>query len=225
MKKILMLWTALTVMTVADAQSLKSSGRSAQEIVPQGWEINEATGDINKDGITDLMVIATPNFRENIQVRESDGYEYNYNQPVLAVYWGTADGQYKLYKKYAEIIPHQTDEFVFWDVSLSISEKGVITIGTSTFASAGSWSNNSDTFVFRWQQGDFYLIGYETQSMARNTGEDETISYNFLTHKKQVVTSNAFDENIPKRKKWTKIPAKPLKRLGSFHLEEYSFEE
>lgn len=217
MKKTVMLFVALAVSVAAAAQSLKTFGQSAKEIVPKGWHLQEATGDLNKDGIPDLIVIATPNFRENIQVRESDGYEYDYNQPILAIYWGIGGEQYRLYKQYDEIIPHQADEYVSWEVSLAIN-KGTFTIGTSAFASAGSWSNDSERFVFRWQQDDFFLIGYEMETLARNTGEDETHSYNYLTHKKQMVTFNAFDESIPKREKWSKIPAKPLKRLGSFQL-------
>ena len=230
MKKTIILLAVSALVTVADAQSLQSSGRSAKEIVPQGWSVQEESGDLNKDGIADLVIIATPHFRENIQVREGDGYEYDYNQPIMAIYWGTASGQYNLYKQYAEIIPHRTDEFVSWEIGLSISAKGAITISakgaitisTSTFASAGSWNNESEKYVFRWQQGDFFIIGYESESMARNTGEAETNSYNYLTHKKQVVTFNVFDENIPKREKWSKIPVKPLERLGSFRLEEFS---
>ena len=87
MKKTIMLLAVSALVTVADAQSLQSSGRSSKEIVPQGWGVQEEAGDLNKDGIADLVIIATPNFRENIQVREGDGYEYDYNQPILAIYW------------------------------------------------------------------------------------------------------------------------------------------
>ena len=61
-----------------NAQALKQQGKSAEQIVPKGWEHKEAAGDLNKDGIKDLVVLAKPNFKENMQTRD-DGYEYNFN--------------------------------------------------------------------------------------------------------------------------------------------------
>ena len=58
-----------------NAQALKQQGKSAEQIVPKGWEHKEAVGDLNKDGIKDLVVLAKPNFKENMQTRD-DGYEY-----------------------------------------------------------------------------------------------------------------------------------------------------
>ena len=57
-----------------NAQALKQQGTSAEQIVPKGWEHSEAEGDLNKDGIKDLVVLAKPNFKENMQTRD-DGYE------------------------------------------------------------------------------------------------------------------------------------------------------
>ena len=61
-----------------NAQDLKQQGTSVEQIVPEGWEHEEAQGDLNKDGIKDLVVLAKPNFKENMQTRD-DGYEYNFN--------------------------------------------------------------------------------------------------------------------------------------------------
>ena len=48
------------------AQSLKRQGMSVVDILPSGWEHQEVTGDLNKDGIPDLVVVATPNFKEHM---------------------------------------------------------------------------------------------------------------------------------------------------------------
>ena len=221
MKKIATMMTALAMTVAANAQSLKTTGNSTKDIVPQGWEVSQATGDLNKDGIADLVVIATPDNKEHMHTRD-DGYVYNFNPPILAIYWGQSDGTFSLYQQYTDIIPHSTDEYIFVEVEPSITDRGVIKFSTSSFASAGSWSNGSSTLLFRYQNGDFYLIGYDTHSMARNTGVAETHSYNYLTHKKQVETSNAFDDSVPKREKWSRIPNKPLKKLGSFSFDSHT---
>ena len=55
--------------------------------------------------------------------------------------------------------------------------------------------------------------------MSRNTGEMETTSDNYLTWRRQVVKENVFeDSNVPKTEKWTKLPKKPLEKLGEQNL-------
>ena len=186
------------------AQELQKQGRGVDDLVPEGWVHTEATGDLNKDGIADLVVVATPDFKENTKTRD-DGFVYNFNQPLLAVYFGTAGGKMQLWRQYDQVIPARPDEYVSIDTNLTITEKGVLRISLETFASMGGWG----------QDGDFYLIGKENQSMSRNTGEMETTSENYLTWRRQVVKENVFeDSNVPKTEKWTKLPRKSLEKLG-----------
>ena len=199
------------------AQELQKQGRGVEDLVPKGGEHTEATGDLNKDGIADLVVVATPDFKENTKTRD-DGYVYNFNQPLLAVYFGTAEGKMQLWRQYDQVIPARQDEYVSIDASLTVTEKGVLRISLETFASMGGWGTENSNFSYRYQNGDFNLIGKEYQSMSRNTGEMETTSENYLTWRRQVVKENAFDDNIPKKEKWTKLPKKPLEKLGEQSL-------
>ena len=199
------------------AQELQKQGRGVDDLVPIGWEHTEAEGDLNKDGISDLVVVATPDFKEKTKTRD-DGYVYNFNQPLLAVYFGTAEGQLQLWRQYDQVIPARTDEFVSIDASLTITEKGVLRISLETFSSMGGWSSDNCNFSYRYQDSDFYLIGQESQSLARNTGEMETTSENYLTWRRQVVKENAFDDSVPKKEKWTRLAKKPLEKLGAQSL-------
>ena len=196
------------------AQQLQQQGRGVDDLVPAGWDHTEATGDLNKDGIVDLVVVATPDFKENTKTRD-DGFVYNFNQPLLAVYFGTAGGKMQLWRQYDQVIPARPDEYVSIDTNLTITEKGVLRISLETFASMGGWGTEHSTFSYRYQDGDFYLIGKEHQSMSRNTGEMETTSENYLTWRRQVVKENVFeDSNVTKTEKWTKLPRKSLEKLG-----------
>jgi len=196
------------------AQQLQQQGRGVEDLVPKGWEHTEATGDLNKDGIADLVVVATPDFMENTKTRD-DGYVYNFNQPLLAVYFGTAEGKMQLWRQYDQVIPARQDEYVSIDASLTVTEKGVLRISLETFASMGGWGTENSNFSYRYQDGDFYLIGKEYHNMSRNTGDMETTSENYLTWRRQVVTENAFeDSNVPRKETWTKLPKKPLEKLG-----------
>ena len=88
--------------------------------------------------------------------------------------------------------------------------------------STPAFSNSSENcnFSYRYQDGDFYLIGKENRSMSRNTGEMETTSENYLTWRRQMVKENVFDDDKPKTEKWTKLPKKPLEKLGASNLQE-----
>lgn len=199
-----------------NAQALKQQGTSAEQIVPKGWEHSEAEGDLNKDGIKDLVVLAKPNFKENMQTRD-DGYEYNFNPYILAIYFGQAEGGFKQWKQYEDMFEPDS-EWSSVDVDIEITERGTLNISPDHFASAGSYGTSQTTYTFRFQNGDFYLIGKESTEMSRNTGEMTTVSENYLTWKRQTVEDNAFEE-VKKKEKWEKMEKEPLKKLGDEGLE------
>lgn len=173
-----------------------------------------AWGDLNKDGINDVVVVATPRHAENMQVRD-DGYEYNFNSPVMGIYFGTKDGKLKLYKEYENTIPGTEDEFCFVELETDISDQGVLSFNIEYFYSAGSTNTSYNTFRYRYQDNDFYLIGTDTGALSRYSGENEVVSINYLTHKKQTVVSDVFDESFEPKETWETIPEEPLERLGA----------
>ncbi|MBR6036368.1 MAG: hypothetical protein IKP41_05380 [Bacteroidaceae bacterium] len=198
-----------------NAQDLKQQGTSIEQIVPEGWEHEEAQGDLNKDGIKDLVVLAKPNFKENMMTRD-DGYEYNFNPYILAIYFGQAEGGFLLWKQYDTLF-QPDDEYTSLDVDIEITERGTMKIDTDPFASAGSWANDLTSYTYRYQDGDFYQIGKETTTLIRNTGEMTTVSENYLTWKQQTIKDNAFEEG-EKKETWTKLTKKPLEKLGDNEL-------
>lgn len=205
---------ALIPMQVS-AQGLKDSGKSAADIVPSGWESSFKTGDLNADGIADLVLIATPCNKEKMKTRD-DGYVYNFNQPVLAIYWGDKNGNFKLFKQYDDVIPAREDEFLSITPALDITKNGTLKIDLEYFASAGSYTQPTSTHVFRYQNGDFVLIGKDVLELERTTGKTVTTSENYLTRKRTVTTER------PKRKATTKrarLPRAALKPLG-FNLND-----
>ena len=192
--KRLLLFLLGTLPIMAFAQNFGKKGQCIDDLVPQGFDYVKAEGDLNKDGRSDLVVSA---------------------RSVLAIFFALPSGGYELWKQYDNIFPQDDpDDELMLDIELSISDRGVLRIAIHSFASAGTSYVTNNSYAFRFQNNDFFKIGEDQHSMSRMTGDDETVSINYLTHKKQHIKQNAFDETIKPKETWSTIPKQPLKRLG-----------
>ena len=195
---------------------LAKEGRTIEEVVPNGWDIQSATGDLNKDGIEDFVLIVRPNDPAHIKTRD-DGFEYNFNPLFLAVYFGSPSGVYKRFKVWHDTVSGREDEYTEITNELSITPKGAIDISVSSWSSMGTAATGGSTYRYRFQSGDFYLIGEESSWLNRMTGEGESTSINYLTGQKEITTGNMIEEKDLKTKK-VKIKKEPLRLLGSFQM-------
>ncbi|EEN83593.1 hypothetical protein [Porphyromonas endodontalis] len=195
---------------------LVKEGRTIEEVVPNGWDIQSATGDLNKDGIEDFVLIVRPNDPAHIKTRD-DGFEYNFNPLFLAVYFGSPSGVYKRFKVWHDTVSGREDEYTDITNELSITPKGAIDISVSSWSSMGTAATGGSTYRYRFQSGDFYLIGEESSWLNRMTGEGESTSINYLTGQKEITTGNMIEEKDLKTKK-VKIKKEPLRLLGSFQM-------
>lgn len=197
--------------------ALAEEGRNLEELLPKGWNAQHSTGDLNKDGIEDIILIAHPNDPEYFKKRD-DGYEYDFSPAILAVYFGSPTGVYKRFKVWKEAVPHREDEYTEIGVELSVTPKGAVDFNVSSWSSMGTADMGSTTYRYRYQSGDFYLIGEETGWHNRMTGEGEKTSINHITGKKSITSGNMI-ENTGMKTKIIKLKKEPLRRLGSFTMQ------
>lgn len=187
------------------AQPKATSFTYIEDILPEGWTCASNNGDMNGDGIDDMAVIFYPPKKED--------------NPILAVYWGKKDGKFQLWNQFADMLMGQEDEFAIPEYSVEVTKKGVLKLRHSIFHSAGGWAFTQYTKLFRYQQGDFYLIGSEEDTIIRNSGDTEEVSINYLTGKKLTRTSNVVKNAKKPKEVWTNIPKQPLLRLADWKME------
>ncbi|MDV6167576.1 hypothetical protein R1T16_04010 [Flavobacterium sp. DG1-102-2] len=186
-----------------------SHGKDTLAFVPKGWKIiARATGDINKDGVDDAVLVIEDTKKENFIENESLGERVlNTNPRYLLILFKDSKG-YSLATINKNFIPPANDEDsscladpLLQDGGISI-KKGVLLIDFHYWLSCGSYGVSHDCFKLRWQDGRFVLIGYDGSEYSRSLGDESSVSINFVTKKKEVITGgNLFneDQNKPKR--------------------------
>ena len=178
----------------------------------------EVSGDLNKDGIADIAIIAYPENEAKASTTDDEDEEGDCTHPILGIFKGQRGGTFVAWKQYDNILTCSPEETHIIDITVSITDRGTLTFTADHFMTMGSWSSNTYSYVYRFQNGDFYLIGEDYQTFMRNTGKAETYSYNYMTHRRQHTTFNMFDKKVKPRDTWTRIPNKPLHRLGDYGI-------
>lgn len=187
-------------------------GNKMEDFVPKHWSaIMKVDGDLNKDGLADTALIVEQENPENISVTEYND-TLNTNPRALLVLFKQENGTYKLAAKNDKgfIEPPKESSSL-----LDPLGEGDINIKNNTlrlrfqyFFSAGSWYITNVEYVFRYQNNHFELIGVETNSFHRATGEETIVSFNLSTNKLETTMGgNVFEEkeNNPKKETETFI--------------------
>lgn len=200
---------ALLAFTSLHAQQIPATGASLNSFVPKDWIIfTQATGDLNKDSIADVVMIIQGTDKKKIVRNEEMGKDtLDLNPRMLLVLFKQADSSYRMAAKNTAFMP-TPDNLDNPCVSDPLDEtdaltvkKGVFTFCKHYWSSCGSYGTSTEDYVFRYQNGKFELIGYTSENMDRSSGEMIDYSVNFSTRKTVLKTGeNMFYDTKEKPK-------------------------
>jgi hypothetical protein len=162
---------------------LPAHGATVADFVPRGWRIEfQSKGDLDKDGRDDVVLVLRMDDPANIVDNEGLGAsDFDTNPRLLAVLFA-ADVGYRLAVQDHALIPRPDNpvmaDYLEGGDAVAV-RRGAFAVRLHSWASAGSWSMGNTTFTFRHQDGCFRLIGYDTASVHRGSGETWESSLNF----------------------------------------------
>lgn len=200
--------------------SFGASAADLKSILPSGWSIlDSATGDLNGDNLSDAaLVIESNDSLEGGSFGERVKYYHNRS---LIILFGKAERKYESFLVNDTFIPLDEDpcmEEPYHDIEI---KNGALHFIFGVFMNAGGWSTSSFHYIFRFQKGDFYLIGQDINTFARNTMEYTNISINYSTQKMCREEGNETEERHPKVV-WSKTSSAPLVKLRDMSDWQYT---
>ena len=183
MKKILLIlpFFLLTIL------SCKAQDKEPSDFIPKGYaEFKKYSGDLNKDGLEDCVLIIKKTDSTNVVMNRFDK-KVDRNRRGIIVLFKNANG-YELADKNLECFSSENEDGgVYFAPELWIEIKDnklYIHYGHGRY---GYWK-----YTFRFQKSNFELIGYDSSSNRGPVTNRET-SINFLTKKK--LTKENTNEN------------------------------
>lgn len=184
--------------------------------VPKGWKIREnVKGDLNKDGINDVALVIQKT--DTALIKKMATYSKDTNPRNLIVLFGTekANCFELILRNSTFILASDRDDMDDPFESIYI-DNGTLKLNFLEFYTVGNWMFGHFNYTWRFQDGEFKLIGADISRHHRADGDAKEVSANFSTKKYSVTTYNMFDESVKEEEVWKTLDLKELKTFQTF---------
>jgi len=194
--------------------SIITNGQQLKDFIPAGWTIlDSATGELNKDNLQDAAIILQ--HKDSIaMIKDVEDTVITQPRILIILFKNRADNSFELVQ--------QSNSFILMHDSPTMDDPfdelniyaGILEIKFHLFYNIGSWYSSTASYKFRYQKGEFVLIGADSFSIHRATLDFEEYSYNFLAKKRSQTKGN--DNTGKKKTVWKALDISPLKTLKTF---------
>lgn len=193
---------------------IPETGKRINDFVPANWTIlSNIPGDLNNDNIPDAAIVLQ--YKDSILFANSEADTVTTQPRMLIILFKNSTGNnYRLMEQNHSIILNHDNANMddpFEEMSIT---KGILNLKFRFFMYAGSWSAGTTAYKFRYQNGEFVLVGADHYSFHRATQDYEKYSYNFLTKKRSYTKGN--DGDSTEKTTWKKIKVDKPETLRTF---------
>ena len=194
--------------------TINKGGQRISDFAPAGWTILDSIkGDLSNDYIDDAVIILQT--KDSVTLVNAEG-DTTQTQPriLLVLFKNSISNKFELIEQSNSfILKHDNSAMDEPYQSLAIN-KEVLEITFNISYNMGSWYVTNATYKFRYQHGQFVLIGANNSTFHRATNDYENYSYNFITKKRSLTKGN--DNNGIEKTTWKTIKISTLKTLKTF---------
>ncbi len=164
-----------------------------QKWIPPHWKLLMVTqGSLSKGSAADVVLVMEEDNAKNVIANDQLGAQtLNLNPRRLVILSPTTSGYRKTYSA-DHFLPSESDaessclsDPLMSEGGIEIA-KGLLKIELGYWLSCGSYGVTHRTFTFRKEQDQFRLIGLDSLSYSRSSGEGTQYSSNYLTGRQKV---------------------------------------
>ena len=202
------------------AVNFPKKANKIEDFIPKGWKsIIIKKGDLNKDKIDDVVLIIEKNDPKNLKKNE-ESYQTspeNHNPRIILVLFKDKNSKYVLVTKNDKgfiISPGEAYESGLQnlespDFDNDLSKSVTIKNNTLRIFTLADYikAATSTTYIFRYQNNRFELIGLDAQNISGDTEYVDTTNYSLnLSTKKLIIhnMSEKLESNVKKEEKTEK---------------------
>jgi hypothetical protein len=196
--------------------ALESSAIST--IVPPNWKaIDTAYGDLNNDGVNDLvLVLEFSNPISEVRAYGDSDTEIikEFQKPrILVVYFKNAQHKYAFGLQNNNFILRSAEGGAFGDPYQQVTIKNNRLIFDFMGGSSWRWQLN---YQFKYENKEWLMVKATNSSWNAASGEMNNKEYNFISQKLKVTKGNMFNSQVKEEISEKKLAIKQLRTFKTF---------